>query len=566
MRLAPAPRALALATALLAACGGSERLSSDDMPPPAAVDFEIVEATISDVHAAMAAGSLDCVDLVQGYLDRIDAYDHQGPTLNSVIAINPDALADAAALDAAYDDHGLTGPLHCAPILLKDNFDAAGLVTSGGATALDNAMPPDDAFSVAGIRAAGAIILGKANMDEFAFGFVGSSSMGGLVHNPYDPTRGSGGSSSGSGASIAASLAMFATGSDTGGSIRVPSSLGGLIGLRPSLRLVSQDGILPLAHFQDVGGPMCRTVRDCALLLDAMVGHDPGAGSGQYNEPTTRPEDGATLVADAAAYATLTGVPDSYASNLDVNALQGARIGVVRELFGSNEQVIAVVDAALAAMASAGAIVEDVVIEDLSDITGYSSVSRWEFRDHLTEYLQSWPSDEDGHPRSFEAVLASGGYENDSLFVLVLDALSGTTRELDPTYLENVRERGPFVRARLRAALDHETLDGAVLGAPYDALVYPSIQGLAPTAGSSPSTGSNNRLSPFSGFPALSMPAGVADTDPALPVGMELLGREFDEAGLLRLAYAYEQLAADIEGLGRSAPTFTPALETEAAR
>lgn len=556
------PWLVAASIGLLAACGGTEQLSDNGgAPAPVAGEFKLVEATVSDVHAAMAAGSLSCVDLVQGYLDRITAYDRQGPELNSVIVVNPDALSEAANLDAAYAAGGLTGPLHCAPVLLKDNFDAAGLVTSAGATALDNAMPPDDAFSVTGIRADGGIILGKANMDEFAFGFVGSSSMGGLVHNPYDPTRGAGGSSSGSGASVAASLAMFATGSDTGGSIRVPSSVGGLIGIRPSLRLVSQDGILPLAHFQDVGGPMCRTVRDCALLLDAMVGYDAGSGSGQYNEPTTRPEDGATLVASADAYAALTGVPPSFADALDDNALQGARIGVVRDLFGSNAEVIAVVDAALAAMTAAGATVEDVVIEDLADITGYSSVSRWEFRDHLTEYLMSWSSDEDSHLRSFEAVLASGGYENDSLFVLALDALSGTTREFDPTYLENVQERGPFVRARLFAALNHETLDGTPLGAPYDALVYPSVQGLAATAGSSPSTGSNNRLSPFSGFPAISMPAGMAATEPALPVGMELLGREFDEAGLLRLAYAYEQLAQGLDGLGRSAPTFTPELE-----
>ncbi|MEC9408186.1 MAG: amidase family protein [Pseudomonadota bacterium] len=550
-----------LGTAGLLGCGASPSPAEPASNPPAIEgEFTWVEATVADVHDALAAGTLSCVDLVQGYLDRIAAYDRQGPTLNSVIAINPSALEDAAALDTAYAESGLTGPLHCAPVLLKDNFDAAGMVTSAGATALDNARPPDDAFSVAGIRAAGGLILGKANMDEFAFGFVGSSSMGGQVHNPYDPTRGAGGSSSGSGAAIAASLALIGTGSDTGGSIRVPSSLGGLVGIRPSLRLVSQDGILPLAHFQDVGGPMCRTVRDCALLLDAMVGFDPGPGSGQYNEPTTRPEDGATPVADAASYAALVGLPDAYADGLSADGLLGARIGIVRELFGSNADVIAVIDAALQAMVAAGATVEDVTIEDLDSITSYSSVSRWEFRDHMTEYLESWPSDEDGHLRSFEAVVASGGYENDSLFVLVLDAASGHTREFDPTYLENVRERGPFVRARLQAALDNRLLDGTQQGAAYDVLLYPSVLGLAPSAGSSPNTGSNNRLSPFSGFPAVSVPAGLAATDPALPVGMELLGREFDEARILRLAYAYEQQVAATPGLGRAAPAYTPEL------
>ena len=555
-----------LLAALLAAlgllgCGASPAPTGPTtMPPPEAAGFRWVEATVADVQVALAAGELSCVELVQGYLDRIAAYDRQGPELNSVIAVSATALEDAAALDAAYAASGPTGPLHCAPVLLKDNFDAAGMVTSAGATALDNASPPDDAFSVAGIRAAGGLILGKANMDEFAFGFVGSSSMGGQVHNPYDPTRGAGGSSSGTGAAIAANLALLGTGSDTGGSIRVPSSLGGLVGIRPSLRLVSQDGILPLAHFQDVGGPMCRTVRDCALLLDAMVGFDPGPGSGHYNEPTTRPEDGATPVADAASYAALVGLPDSYASGLRADGLQGARIGVVRDLFGSNTDVITVIEAALQAMTDAGATVEDVTIEDLNSITGYSSVSRWEFRDHMTEYLESWPSDEDGHLRSFEAVVASGGYENDSLFVLVLDAASGHTREFDPTYLENVRERGPFVRERLQAALDNRLLDGTQQGAAYDVLLYPSVLGLAPAAGSSPSAGSNNRLSPFSGVPAVSVPAGLAATDPALPVGMELLGREFDEARILRLAYAFEQHVARTPGLGRAAPTYTPEL------
>ncbi len=553
----------ALCAALLMGCQPAGReapvLATDATATP---EFQWAESTLAGVHQALASGRLSCVDVVQGYLDRIDAYDRQGPELNSVIAVNPQVLEEAAALDAAYASGGLVGPLHCATVLLKDNFDAAGMATTAGATALDGAMPPDDAFSVAGIRAAGALILGKANMDEFAFGFTGSSSMGGLVHNPYDPTRGAGGSSSGTGSAIAASLALFGTGSDTGGSIRVPSAVQALVGIRPSLRLVSQDGIVPLAHFQDVGGPMCRTVQDCAALLQAMVGFDAQPGSGHYRQATTRPEEGAELMTSAAEYQALVGGPADYTAALDATALSGARIGVVRDLFGSNADVIAVVERALEAMRAAGAEVVDVTIADLSDITAYQSVSRWEFSTQLSEYLSSWSSAEDGHPQSFEAVVVSGGYENDSLIVLALDGASGYLAPLDPTYAEQVTERGPFVRARLSAALENTDLEGTRLGAPFDALVYPTIQGLAATAGSSPSTGSNNRLSPFSGFPAISVPAGLADTSPALPVGLELLGREFDEAGLIALAYSYQERVAQRDDLGRAAPTFTPELVT----
>jgi Asp-tRNA(Asn)/Glu-tRNA(Gln) amidotransferase A subunit family amidase len=543
---------------LLSACGTGPEVEVASQET--SQSFNWVEATIKDAHDGFADGSLSCVELVNGYLDRIDAYDRQGPTLNAIITTNPNALIDAAALDEEYQLGGLTGPLHCVPILLKDNFDSFDMPTTGGSLSLEGAQPPDDAFSVDQMRAEGAIILGKANLDEFAFGFAGSSSKGGLVHNPYDTSKGAGGSSSGTGSAIAASLAMIGTGSDTGGSIRVPSSVGALIGIRPSMRLVSQDGILPLAHFQDTGGPMCRTVQDCATLLDVMARFDVGTGSGHYNEPTKRAEDGATAVESDEGYQQVTGRPESYTSFLNTDGLQGARIGVVRALFGSNADVLAVVERALTAMEDAGATIEDVTIVDLSNITGYSSVSQWEFRDHLTEYLSSWSSDDDGHKRSFEEVAASGEYESSRSSTFSLYAGRGAAREQDADYLDAVQNRGPYVRPRLLAALENEDLDGNSLGDSYDALLYPSIVSLAANAGSSPSAGSNNRLSPFSGFPALSMPAGFADTDPALPVGIEILGREFDEGRLIELAYAYQQMTASRDDLGRQAPSFTPEL------
>jgi amidase len=524
--------------------------------------FAWVEATITDAHAAMVDGELSCVDLVEGYLSRILAFDRQGPTLQSVLSISPTAMDEAHRLDEALNDGGLVGPLHCVPVVLKDNVDTFDQPTTAGSRSLEGSQPPDDAFAVARMRARGAIVLGKANMDEFAFGFGGSSSLGGQVRNPYDPARGPGGSSSGSAAAVAASLAMVGVGSDTGGSIRVPSSVQGLVGIRPSLRLVSGDGVIPLARFQDVIGPMCRTVQDCALLLDAMVGFDGSTFSGQHTEPLQR-DDEAVLLATAADYATVTGVEEdhTYADALRRDGLDGARIGVVRALFGNDADVHATMESAIAVMRAAGAVVEDVTIPELSRVTSYASVSQSEFRDHLTEYLRSWPSDDDGHKRSFEEVALSGQYEQSRVASLGLYGVKGVVRPVDPDYEANTRERSEVVPPRLLAALDNTSLDGEVLGPAFDALLYPSVLS-PPRVGGAPATGSNNRLSAFSGFPALTLPAGFTSASAervALPIGMELLGREFAEATLLRLAFGYQEAVAGTP-LARQAPTTTPEL------
>jgi amidase len=548
-----------LAAALLVLPAGAVPAAGAEGP-----SFPVVEATVADVHAAFAAGELSCVDLVQAHLERIAAYDDAGPQLQAVLSLAPDVLGTAADLDARYAAEGPTGPLHCIPVLVKDNVDTADLPTTAGSRALETARPPDDARIAAGLREAGAIVLGKANLDEFAFGFAGSSSLGGQVRNPYDPSRGPGGSSSGTGAAVAASLAVAGVGTDTGGSIRVPSSVQGLVGIRPSMRLVSQDGIVPLAHFQDTAGPMCRTVQDCALVLDAMVGFDDSVWtSGQHTEPMSRDDD-ATPMLSAEHYAAVTGVDadHTYTDALDAAALDGARIGVVRGLFGSDPDVVAALESAITAMQAAGATVEDATIPDLSQVTGYSSVSAYEFRDHLTEYLMSWPSvPGDLHKRSFEEVAASLQYETGRAPTFALYGVQGHTRYQTAAYDDNTHGRTAFVRPRVRAALDNTTLAGEPLGAPFDALLYPSVQS-PPAVGGPPATGSNNRLSPFTGFPALSMPAGFTPATPdrvALPIGMELLGREFDEATLIGLAYAYQQAVAGTS-LARQAPTFTPEL------
>ncbi|MFL6663309.1 MAG: amidase, partial [Rhizobacter sp.] len=268
--------------AALVACGGGDEgvtLKADRKP------FPLVEATIEGFHAAMRNGDVSCHDVVQGYLDRIAAYDTEpsaaypaSPALHSVITVSPTALAQADALDQKFFSTGqMSGPMHCVTVLAKDNYDT----TTAGSLALANNQPPDDAYVVRKIREAGGIVIGKANLDEFAFGFTGSSSVGGKTKNAYIAPNSAGGSSSGTGTSIAASLAMIGLGTDTGGSVRVPSAVEGLYGLRPTLRLLSQDGIVPLAHGQDTGGPLCRVVEDCALAMDAMVGYDASPFSGQ---------------------------------------------------------------------------------------------------------------------------------------------------------------------------------------------------------------------------------------------------------------------------------------------
>ncbi|MCU1693653.1 MAG: hypothetical protein JWM64_2744 [Frankiales bacterium] len=546
-------------------------------PASAAEPFRWTEATIAQVHSALLDGRVTCREVVIGYLARIAAYDRQGPSFNSIIAVDPSAVAQADALDADQARTGtLAGRLHCVPVAVKDNIQVQGLPTTAGSAALAGARPPGEAFVVQRLRSEGAVVLAKANLDEFAFGFGGASEVGGQVHNAYDVTRGPGGSSSGSGASVAASLALTALGTDTGGSVRVPASVEGLVGIRPSMRLLSQRGIVPLALFQDTAGPICRVVQDCATMLDALVGHDPSSSSGQYTSPQQRDDTGVLLPDPATYTATTGGVAGRYSAAVAPTGLQGARLGVVRALFGTDPAVVGTLDAAITRMRAAGATVDEVTVPDLSTITSpYSSLSAFEFKDQLTRYLQSWSSDEDKHPRTFEAVQARAASATASTFAAY--AVSGNNRYSNPAYVKNTVERPAYVRPRLLAALDNTTLSGQSLGSPYDALLYPSVQSL-PRVGAAPASGNNNRLSPFSGFPALSMPAGytaatstattatgTATTVPPLPVGMELLGREFAEATLVRLASGYQSVVAGTPQ-GRQAPTTVAELPTSVRR
>lgn len=545
-----------LFTAVLAACGGND----DDTPDGDAVvlkadrkPFPLVEATIEGFHAAMRTGDVSCRDVVQGYLARIAAFDADAstaypdsPALHSVIATNPDALAKADELDRTFFKTGrMVGPMHCVTVLAKDNFDTYDMKTTAGSLALKNNQPPDDAYVIKKIRDAGGIIIGKANMDEFAFGFTGSSSVGGKTKNAYIPANSAGGSSSGTGTSIATNLAMIGLGSDTGGSVRVPSAVEGLYGLRPTLRLVSQDGIVPLAHGQDTAGPLCRQVQDCALVMDAMAGYDSASGSGQRNAKAWD----APLVGSAAAYASMTMQPATYMASLSATGLKGARIGVVRGMFptanANNQAFIDTLNAALEAMKAAGATVEDVDISDRTTIlTGYSSLSTYEFRDNLTEYLSSWSSAADGHLRTTEEVAAAlETLEPDRVANFKSYVTAGTHKEANANYLRNLKPRDEYVIPRVTAALDNiDFTTSQSKGMAYEVLVYPVLQGFN---GTSVNSGSNNRLSPFTGFPALAFPAGFVkskDTSTSVePVTFEMIGRAFAEPTLFKLAYGWQK-------------------------
>lgn len=487
--------------------------------------YEVSEKTIAELQAAMASGRVTSVQLVEAYLERIRAYDQAGPRLNSVLYVNPNAAAAARMLDEERRKKGARGPLHGIPVLLKDNFDTKDMPTTGGCIALSGAVPRDDAFQVARLRRAGVVFLGKVNLHELALGLTTVSSLGGQTLNPYDPARAPGGSSGGSGVAVAANLAAFAMGTDTSGSIRIPSSHNSIVGLRPSAGLSSRAGIIPFGHTQDTGGPMARTVSDIAVVLDATAGADPA-------DPITGTSKGK--------------VPRSYRSALKVGALKGARIGVLRELFGNapeDEEVAAVVRRAVDEMKMRGATAVDVTVPNLGQQLAASNLLTQELKFYLRDYLKSSPG---AHVKSLEELLASG------LHTAQFQAFVEGANALPENYLG-----GDDYKSRLAA---REALRAAIVtlmdGERLDVIVYPTVRRVAPMVGGN-QLGSNAGLSAQTGLPAMSVPAGF--TKAGFPVGVEMLGRPFSESTLLGLAYAYEQATHH-----RRAPATTPPLSRAA--
>jgi Asp-tRNA(Asn)/Glu-tRNA(Gln) amidotransferase A subunit family amidase len=471
---------------------------------PLAAQIEVAEATITELQEAMTSGRATSVQITEAYLARIHAYDQAGPRLNAMIRLNPSALTDAEALDRERAQRGPRGPLHGIPVILKDNYDMLGLPTSAGTLALATAFPPDDAFQVRKLREAGAVILGKSNMHELASGITTIASYGGQTLNPYDLLRNPGGSSGGTGAAIAASYAAVGWGSDTCGSIRIPASHNNLVGLRPTKGLSSIDGIIPLSHTQDVGGPLARTMRDLAIALDATIGLDP---------------------ADEATHVLRGRSTPNFLAALEEDALDGARVGILRELFGDQAEeapVRGVIADALARMVELGADTLTVEVPRFDSLIAGSSLIDLEFKWDLIDYLAGVP----GAPvASLEAMLDLG---------LVHEALLGGMRRRNAAA---VQDSQAYRTALAKRAPLRDAVVSAMDSRRVDVLVYPTIRTVAALVGE-PQRGSNCQLSASTGMPALSIPAGWSGD---LPVGIELMGRPFDDARLVAFGHALEQ-------------------------
>lgn len=521
---------LALPSGVLAApAAGSPASAARAAPVP------VERAGLDDQRRALDAGATTSVQLVDSYLRRIDAYEEGQagrPGVNAVIAVDRGARAEAARLDAERRRGRTRGPLHGLPVVVKDNMDTADQPTTSGSVALRDLRPERDATQVRRLRAAGAIVLAKTNLHEFAMSVTTISSLGGQTRNPYDLTRHPGGSSGGTAASVAAAFAPGGLGTDTCGSIRIPASHNNLVGLRPTFGLTSRAGIAPLAGTQDTPGPLTVSVRDAALLLDTMAGHDP-------RDPATGAARGR--------------VPRSYLDGLSRGGLKGKRIGVFTDYFGTEPEAAptnTVVRRAVADMERQGATAVELGAQpEIMEAAAGANRVRDEFERDLNAYLK-----DSAHGRPGWLARLKAPYDEVTLADIaasgqVTPSVLETLREWvdspalpNPAYLEKLRQRD-VLRAGLRKLMRTHRLD---------ALVHPSVSQPPGKVGTTqPYT--NCRLSGYSGFPALSVPAGF--TAEGLPVGVELLARPWDEKRLLSMGHAYEQATKH-----RTPPAATPPL------
>jgi amidase len=498
----------------------SQRMIYDDG------DFELIEASTIDMQAAMNAGVLTSVELTEDYIDRIAAYDKATPdasavgrALNSIITVNKQALTAAAAADAERASKGMTSMLLGIPIAVKDNYDTKDMPTTGGCGCWNDNQTTTDAAMVAGLRDAGAVILAKASLDEFAFGFASEFSSyqpagtSTLVASPYNLSRTAGGSSGGTGASIAANLAGIGFGTDTGGSIRIPSTYNQLVGIRPTVGLASRDGIIPLALSQDTGGPIARSVTDAAVALDAVTGLDAA-------DPVTSEQTGK--------------VPESYTSSLDPEALKGKRIGYVTTMISTptqtNATTVRLFNEAKATLEAQGATVVPIApTAEFTRVLNEGSGSTNEFKHDLNEYIAKHLTPNVA-ARSLQGIVESGTY--------VPSRKSTYTSRDAITEAQYQAWAGPTGTHTTQIATGQALVTKMMDDLDLDSLVYPS--------GTPYNTQSTNmRLSPNTGMPAISVPMGQAiaadNTITGAGVNLEFLGRDYAEGTIIGLAYAFEQ-------------------------
>jgi len=505
---------------------------------PKPTPFDLEESTVTQLQARMTAGQDTARSLVDKYLSRIEDIDRSGPALRSVLEINPDARAIADTLDAERRAGRVRGPLHGIPVLIKDNIATHdGMMTTAGSLALAGTPAPEDAFLVSRLRDAGAVILGKTNLSEWAnfrstHSSSGWSGRGGQTRNPYALDRNPSGSSSGSGAAIAANLAAVAVGTETDGSIVSPSNVNGLVGIKPTLGLVSRSGIVPIAHSQDTAGPMARTVADAAVLLTAIAGSDPA--------------DAATKLAD-------TRRARDYTTSLQRDGLEGARIGVVRDrLFGYSPAADALAGQAIADLTREGAVIVDPApMPTLGKFDDSElDVLLYEFKTDLTKYLMSLGPAAPVH--SLKDVIAFNDAHKDE-----------ELRYFGQEIMMNAEAKGPLTDVKYKSELarNHrlsraQGIDAVMTKYKLDALIAPTggpawltdpVNGDGGTASApGPST-----VTSVAGYPHITVPMGFVS---GLPVGLSFFGRAWSEPTLIKLAYAYEQATEH-----RRPPTFAPA-------
>lgn len=476
------------------------------------------DVSITELQEGLRRGRWTSLQLVDAYLARIRAYDQEGPRLNALLRLNPHARRDAAARDRERRTNGSSGPLHGIPIILKDNFDTYDMPTSAGSLAFADVQPSADGFVVKRLREAGAIIIGKSNMHELAAGITSVSSLGGQTRNPYDPMRCPGGSSGGTGAAVAASFAAVGWGSDTCGSIRIPSAFNNLVGLRPTQGMVSRNGVVPLSHTQDIPGPLARSAADLAIALDITVGYDP---------------------ADTVTRAVQQRRVASFTDSLRAYPLRGTRIGVLTNYMTGDidTDIRDTVRAMVRAMQQAGVEAVDIRIADFDSLIANTSVLNFETKFDLIDYLRAIPN----APQITVRDILDRGLFHDAMTGRIFAMDTSGTRDNEAYRVALARQ--PVLRKRLLGLMDSLNVD---------ALVYPT-QRRRPVLVGEPQPGGTCGLSASSGLPALSAPAGF--TNDGLPVGIEFLGRPFADVRLVSLAFALEAL-----GTKRRAPSTTPPL------
>lgn len=514
----------------VAACSTPRAVQAPGNASPSAID--VVELSATDAQARMTAGTLTSAALTRAYLDRIAKIDDSGPQLNAVIEINAKAADEAAALDAERKAGKVRGPMHGIPVLIKDNVDIAGMVNSAGSLALADNRPAADAFVVKRLRDSGAVILGKTNLSEWANfrstrSSSGWSSRGGQTKNPYALDRNPCGSSSGTGAAIAASLGAIGVGTETDGSIICPSSVSGLVGLKPTVGLVSRTGIIPISVSQDTAGPMARTVSDAAMMLTAMAGVD---------------------AADPSGPAAQGKVATDYSTFLKADALKGKRFGIVRQAMGYHPDVDASMMKAVDAIKAAGGEVIDVKIATYNSWNDPEFiVLLYEFKDGLNGYLQH------------------AGAKHHSLEALIAYNKANAAQVMPffgQEIFEQAQAKGPLTdaaytkaRADSRRLAGKDGLVAALEKDKLDALIAPSLSPAWPTDHvlGDHFVGAGYGMAAVAGTPSLTVPSGDSQ---GLPLGVTFMGRAYSEGELLGFGYALEQSMK-----ARKPPTFAPSIK-----